>query len=334
MSTQKSQSGLRGSGQADAYARGSRPRGRAVAWRRMRVSEIKLDTQQQASAGRLGRHVDVLAGLIGERHVWKYDTLRAAERYVRERMEETGLIVSHQEYHCRAGVVRNLILERPGTDGIVVVGAHYDSIAGTPGADDNASAVAGLLEVAHQLARRQFRHTIRFVAFANEEPPFYKGEEMGSLVYARMCQARGDRIVGMVNLEMIGCYSDAAGSQRYPPLGPLQYVLPKAGNFIVIGSNVRSAGFLSRVCWGFRRSVRFPMLPFVTPRGALGLSMSDNWSFWQCGYPAVMVTDTSFLRNRRYHQETDTPETLCIPAMALVVQGVAGAVARLAGEVS
>jgi Peptidase family M28 len=299
------------------------------------LSRVALNSEQQASAGRLGRDVGVLAGDIGERNVWKYDMLMAAERYVRGELEKTGRAVSEQAYGCRRGMVRNLVLEMPGEgrgSGVVVVGAHYDTVDGTPGADDNASAVAGLLEVARQLAARRFRRTIRFVAFVNEEPPFYKGPEMGSLVYARMCRARGDRIIGMINLEMIGCYSDARRSQPYPPLFGLQRVLPDRGNFVVIGSNVGSAGFLTRVCWGFRRSVRFPMLPMVTPRGMLGLSMSDNWSFWQCGYPAVMVTDTAFLRNRHYHRPTDTPERLNIPAMTRVVEGVSGAVARLAGE--
>lgn len=302
---------------------------------RRHLASIALSAEEIASQARLSRHVEVLASLIGPRSVHeRYDMLQAAERYVRDELTKSGLNVESQEYVVAGRTVRNLIAEQRGAaraDELLVLGAHYDSVGSTPGADDNASAVAGLLEIAHQLSARKFQRTIRYVAFVNEEPPFYKSENMGSLRYARACRERGDRIVGMINLEMIGYFTDADGSQAYPPLGALRKVLPDRGNFIVICSDLASTRFLAKVAWGFRRSgVRFPMIPFPAPRSVPGPDMSDNWSFWQCGYPAVMVTDTSFLRNPHYHRPSDLPATLHFPAMTRVVAGVSSSLARLA----
>lgn len=303
---------------------------------RPHLHRISLSPDEQISAERLRRDVDMLAGVIGPRHVGRYDMLMAAERYVRMQLEQIGGRLEEQAYPCDGRTVRNVSLEWPGAsrpEQIVIVGAHYDSIHSTPGADDNASAVAGMLEIARQLTGRRFARTLRFVAFVNEEPPYYKSDEMGSVRYARLCQALGDRIVGMINLEMIGYYDDAPASQEYPGLGWWARLLPTRGNFITICGNLQSANLLRKVAWSFWRSVRFPMLPFLSPRGESGTNMSDNWSFWECGYPALMITDTSFLRNPHYHKPGDLPKTLHFPAMTRVVKGLAGAVARLGGKV-
>jgi Zn-dependent M28 family amino/carboxypeptidase len=302
---------------------------------RPHLDNIRLSPGEQASRDRLRRHVDVLAGLIGPRHVGRYDSLLAAERYVRDQLAATRLSVADQPYDVYdRRTVRNLVAEQPGhdkSDQIVIVGAHYDSIDCTAGADDNASAVAGLLEIAQRLSARRFRRTVRYVSFVNEEPPFYKTDDMGSLRYARRCRQLGENVVGMINLEMIGYYTDAPGSQEYPPLGPLNRVLPPRGNFVAICGNFPSCRLLARTAWAFRRAVKFPVLPFATPKGVTGSDMSDNWSFWECGYPALMVTDTSFLRNPHYHRPTDTLDTLHLPAMTRVVAGLAAAVAHVAG---
>jgi hypothetical protein len=306
-----------------------------VNWFGPHLNRIHLSAEEAASAERLRRHVDMLAEIIGERHWWKYEILMAAEKYVRDQLATTGLPVTDQPYDVMGKTVRNLIAQQRGVrrpEEIVVVGAHYDSISGTPGADDNASAVAGLLEIAHQLSKRKFQRTIRYVSFVNEEPPFYKGQDMGSLQYAELCRQRNDNIVGMINLEMLGYYDDALGSQQYPPLRKWEKHLPTRANFIVICSDMASWRLLAKMAWGFRRSVKFPMLPSPSPRSVAGPGMSDNWSFWECGYPAVMVTDTSFLRNGNYHAQTDRLKTLHIPAMTRVVKGTIGAVARLAGR--
>jgi Zn-dependent M28 family amino/carboxypeptidase len=301
---------------------------------RPHLHKIRLSADERHSHDRLRRHVDVLAELIGPRHVGRYDTLLAAERYVRNQLAVTGLPVTDQAYDIYGRkTVRNLVAEQPGNthpDEIVIVGAHYDSVFDTPGADDNASAVAGLLEIAGLLSSLRFKRTLRYVAFVNEEPPFYKGDDMGSLRYARRCRALDENVVGMINLEMIGYYTDAPGSQDYPSLGPLNRVLPTRGNFVAICSDFPSSRLLARFAWSFRRAAKFPMLPFPAPRSVNGPDMSDNWSFWECGYPALIVTDTSFLRNPHYHKMSDTLGTLHLPALTRVITGLAAAVARLA----
>ena len=177
------------------------------------------------------------------------------------------------------------------------------------------------------MAGRRVRDTVRFVAFVNEEPPFYKGPEMGSMVYAKRCSLRGERIAGMINLEMLGYYRAERGSQDYPyPLNgrPWRWVLPSRGNFIAFVGN-RTSLRLTWRCWRlFRRSVRFPAWWVAGPERIDGLGMSDHWSFWKYGYPAVMVTDTAFFRNPNYHKASDRPETLDYPRTAKVVAGLAG----------
>lgn len=302
-------------------------------WFRPHLDQIQLDDNEQAMCERLRQHIDVLAELIGERHVFRYQQLQAAHRYVRDQLSATNLAVTEQCYDVFGKSVANIIAEQPGgrrRDEIVIVGAHYDSVSGTPGADDNASAVACLIETAHQLSKRQFQRTLRFVSFVNEEPPFYKGDDMGSLRYAKQCQHSGDNIVGMINYEMMGYFDDGPNTQLYPGLGRIEKSLPKRGNFIVLCSNFSSWKLLARLAWGFKRSVKFPMLPFAAPRKVSGPDMSDNWSFWQCGYPAIMVTDTSFLRNNNYHKSSDRLQTLNLPAMTRVAKGMIGAIGRLA----
>ena len=307
---------------------------------RPHLDRIELSPEEQSLADRLYRHVDMLAGVIGERHVWRYDYLMAAEKYVRDQLSATGLAVTEQAYTAVGKTVRNLIAEQPGVrrpEDILILGAHYDSVEPTPGADDNASAVAGLLEVARLLAGRKFKRTIRYVAFVNEEPPFYKSVDMGSYRYARDCRNREERIRGMINLEMIGYFSDAPHSQDYPviprPLHLLPRLLSHRANFIVICSDFRSLALGARFAFHFRRHARFPTLAFPSPRWVMGPDMSDHWSFWEFGYPALMVTDTSFFRNNNYHKRSDTPDTLHYPAMSRIVQGTAAALARLAGPV-
>lgn len=297
------------------------------------LDSIALSQDELIIARRMSTHIDALSSLIGPRHWWTYDKLLAAEAYVESELAKTGLPVEKQTFDVMGKPVSNVYIERKGItkpDEILILGAHYDTVETTPGADDNASAVAGLLEIAQRLCSSRFERTVRFVAFVNEEPPFYKSENMGSLRYARRCYNRSEKIMGMINLEMIGYYSDEPRSQRYPPLKGLEKLLPSRGNFIVICSDLASTAFLSRVAWGFYWSTRFPMLPFPSPRRVCGPDMSDHWSFWQCGFPAVMVTDTSFLRNAHYHKPTDVLGTLNIPAMTRVVAGVAGSLLRLA----
>jgi len=244
----------------------------------------------------------------------------------------SGYAPADQPYEAGASPVKSVEAElRGGTRAaeIVVVGAHYDTVS-TPGADDNASGVAGVLELARLLAGRSLPRTVRFVAFVNEEPPFFWRDTMGSRVYARRCRERGENIVGMLSLEALGCFSDAEGSQKYPP--PFSAFYPSRGNFISFVGNLSSRGLVRRCLDSFRRHARFPSEGLAAPGQIQGIGWSDHWSFWQEGWPAVMVTDTATFRNLNYHTDGDTPEKLDYDRMARVVAGLAKVVGELATE--
>lgn len=259
----------------------------------------------------------------------------AAAAYVERELAALGDAVERQTYAAGGVDVSNLIVERRGTtrpDEIVLLGAHYDTMPQTPGADDNASAVAVMIEVARLLRDQPFRRSVRFVAFACEEPPHFYRQTMGSQMYARRCRSRGEQIVAALVLEMVGYYSDEPGSQRVPDEIPrvLRWLFPRFGNFLTAVGNLRSW----RTCWafrrGFKRATRFPLFAIALPERVNAIRLSDNSSFWDCGYPALMLTDTSFLRNPHYHLASDTPDTLNYEKMADVTAGVAGAMKHLA----
>lgn len=286
---------------------------------------------------RLRLHVDRLAGLIGPRHLGKLSAFQAAATYVERELAKLGDEVVREPYPVKDIEVANAYIERQGesaADQIVVVGAHYDSVPTTPGADDNASAVAVLIEVARLLRNVRCPRTIRFVSFACEEPPHFYTETMGSQIHARACRQRRERITAMVCLEMLGFYTDEPHSQRLPEGIPrwLSWAFPKRGNFLASVGNLRSLRTVWQFDRGFRRASRLPLFSIALPELIQAIRLSDNSSFWDQGYSALMITDTSFLRNPHYHQATDTPDTLDYARMALATLGVAGGVARLAGR--
>jgi Zn-dependent M28 family amino/carboxypeptidase len=284
-----------------------------------------------ALAKRLRRHVQVLAGEIGERHVWRPQALHAAADYIRAQFEAAGYAVAAQAYEAHGVRCENLEVAVPGSRsaaGIVLAGAHYDTVPGSPGADDNASGVAGLLEIARELRGAAPARTLKLVAFVNEEPPFFPFGQMGSKLYADAARARGDDIRLMLSFEMLGCYRDEPRSQAYPPF--LKWFYPERGNFIAFVSNLRSRHALAEVTKAFRAHCDFPAERLASPGFVPGVSWSDQRSFWRAGYAGVMVTDTAFYRNPHYHQATDTPERLRYPEMARVVEGLARALAALA----
>jgi Zn-dependent M28 family amino/carboxypeptidase len=284
----------------------------------------------------LQRHVDRLAGLIGPRHLGKPAAFAAAAQLIERELADAGYSIIRQTYRAQSHDVANLVAELPGgkkQDEVVIVGAHYDTVPSTPGADDNASAVAVMLEVARMMRNLQPPRTVRFVGFACEEPPHYYTGEMGSQVYARLCRTRGEKICGMLCLEMVGYYADTPGSQRVPESIPraLHQAFPKRGNFLAAVGNLRSWHLLWRFRRGFKRAVRFPLFSIVLPERISEIRRSDNSSFWDQGYPALMLTDTSFLRNPHYHMASDTPDTLDYERMAQVTAGVLGGTCAVAG---
>jgi len=272
-------------------------------------------------AARLKSDVTYLAGTLGNRDTDHPAPLKAAATFIEQRFRSAGYAVDYQPYAVDGQTVYNVIAELPGTsDEIVVVGAHYDSVKGAPGANDNASGVAALLALADRLVESQPQRTLRLIAFVNEEPPYFQTDQMGSLVYARAAKARGDKITAMISLETIGCYSDEPHSQHYP--APFNLVYPSEGNFIAFVGNLGSAGLVKHIVNRFRNDVRFPSEGAAVLGSIEGVGWSDHWSFWQCGYPAVMVTDTAPFRYRWYHTAQDTPDKIEYDRTARVVNGI------------
>jgi Zn-dependent M28 family amino/carboxypeptidase len=214
-------------------------------------------------------------------------------------------------------------------DEILVIGAHYDTVDGCPGANDNGTGVAALLELARRFAGRPQPRTIRFVAFVNEEPPFFQTAQMGSLVYAQAARAHEDRIVGMLALETMGYYSDAPGSQQYPA-PEMSGLYPDIGNFIGFVSNEESAALLTAAARAFSNGSTLPVQAAAIPADLPGTGWSDHWSFWQAGYPALMVTDTAPWRYPWYHTADDTVDKIDFEKLSEVVNGLEHVVRELA----
>lgn len=292
-----------------------------------------LTPAQSVLAAQFREDVEALASDIGERNLDHPERLRAAEEHLAEALSRAGYVPRRHVYEVKGVECANLEAELPGIgpdERIIVIGAHYDSPRGSPGANDNASGVAAVLALARDFAGRPQPCTLRFVLFVNEEPPWFWTERMGSLVYARAARRRDEPIVAMLSLETIGYYSDQPGSQSYPP--PLSFFYPDRGDFIAF-VGMFSARALVRRCIGtFRERAPFPSqgaaLTSLVPR----VAASDHWSFWKVGYPALMVTDTAPYRYPHYHEPTDTPERLDYERMARVVEGVREVVIDLAKQ--
>lgn len=261
----------------------------------------------------LRAHIQMLAGTIGARdHVMFPKQLVRAEAYVTSQLESMGYRVRKVGYPIRERTWNNVEATQLGNelpDEILVVGAHYDSVAESPGANDNASGVAAMLELARAWAGRTSRRTVRFVGFVNEEPPHHMKPTWGAWVYAKRCRAAGDQIVGMISLETLGYYLDSEGSQKYPP--GLAAFYPSKGDFVAIVGNIDSRAFVHRVTRAFRKATaQLPCEAIASIEGIRGISWSDHAAFWNEGYPAVMLSDTAPFRYPSYHTPGDTPDKI------------------------
>jgi hypothetical protein len=297
-----------------------------------------LTAEEEGVRDRLRAHIGKLATEIGPRNVYSKRQLAEAAGWIEGQLRGLGpdIAVLQEEFTVQKVPCRNLWIELGGAGGtgageIVVIGAHYDSVPLSPGANDNGTGVAALLEIARLLRGRPLARTVRLAAFVNEEPPWFQTDDMGSLVHARGCRARGEKIAAMISLETLGCYSDAPGSQSYPP--PLNLIYPTTGNFIAFVGNVANRDLVRAALGSFRRNARFPSEGGAAPDWIPGVGWSDHWSFWQAGYPAIMVTDTAPFRYRQYHEAADTPDKVDHDRLARVVAGVAKVVEDLAGTV-
>ena len=258
-----------------------------------------LSGEERALSLRLRLHVAALAA--NERNT----DLETPARYIEHALKN----FSTQDFRSGGRKVRNI---ETGS-GDIVVGAHYDTVPGSPGADDNASGVAVLIELA-----RLVPSGVRFVAFANEEAPYFLGPEMGSFVYAR---ERGAKVRAMFSLEMLGYYSDAPRSQAYP--APLGLFYPDRADFVAFVSDLGARNLLRTAIGVFREKARFPSEGVAAPSFIPGIAWSDHWSFRKHGYPAIMITDTAFYRYPHYHRASDTPDKLDYERMARVTLGLA-----------
>ena len=292
-----------------------------------------LNKDEQILRDRLESHVNHLARQIGERNIWHYSALEAAATYILDNFKDFGYLPDIQDYESHGKAVDNLVAEKLGNtlpQEIVVIGAHYDSVFGSPGANDNGSGVAAMLEIARILTDKAMRRTVRFIAFVNEEPPFFYTEEMGSHVYATHARKLEERIIAMLSLETIGHYSDVPGSQRYP--FPFNLFYPDTANFIGFVGNLASRSLVRYSLDAFRKSTPFPSEGLASPGWITGVSWSDHWSFWRAGYPAIMITDTAFFRYAHYHAPTDSPDKLDYNRTARVVRGLSHVVEALANR--
>jgi Zn-dependent M28 family amino/carboxypeptidase len=281
----------------------------------------ELTPAQKQLEGTLRHDIKALASELGERNTRHYDNLQAAADWVQQSLRQAGYDPVRQTYTIDGRPYHNIEVEVQGrSDSLVVVGAHYDSALGSPGANDNASGVAALLALARRFADAELPYTLRLVAFTNEEMPHFRQGTMGSGRYAQRCHRRGESIAAMLSLETIGYFSEQSGSQQYPfPMGALY---PDRGNFIGFVGNFDSRALVRSTVAAFRKVGQLPSEGAALPRWVPGVAWSDHASFWQYGYPALMVTDTAPFRYPYYHDPADTPDKIDYDRLSHVVSGV------------
>jgi len=283
-----------------------------------------LNEDEREIAGTLRRHVEAIASRPHNTYFPR--ELEKSARRIEEVLASLGYSPQVQKFVASGVEVRNIEVviepESAGEDiSTVVIGAHYDSAGDAPGANDNGSGVAALLELARLMkSHAMIKTRLRIVFFVNEEPPHFMTETMGSLVYARSLAATGEKVRAMLSLETLGAYSDTPRSQRYPP--PLSFFLPSIGNFIAIVGTLGARSLAAEVTRRFRESVAFPSVGGVAPAVIPGITWSDHWSFGKFGISAVMITDTALFRYAHYHQPSDTPDKIDYERLARVTVGL------------
>jgi Zn-dependent M28 family amino/carboxypeptidase len=287
-----------------------------------------MQNETMSLAHNLRGHVTHLAHHIGERHLWRGDSLTRAADYIESRLARFGYAPVRQNYTAYGRSVSNIIVEKRGPrPETVVIGAHYDTVPGSPGADDNASAVAGLLELARLMVKNVCRLSLIFAAFVNEESPAFGSDYMGSMQYAKRLKKEQRDIRFMISLEMIG-YFRKDRRQRYP-VGLMRSFYPKTADFIAVVGDFKSGRHVHWLARCIQRFGGIKTVALAAPRHFGGIDRSDQLAFWHHGFKAVMVTDTANFRNPNYHRETDTMDTLDFDMSARVVAGLYGALRHL-----
>ncbi len=290
----------------------------------------QLATDISVSPEALEKHVITLSRVLPPRHD-DTDNLDASARYIKQELLTTGGKVYEQEYKVWGIPYRNIIAEfGPDSESRIVVGAHYDTADGLPGADDNASGVAGLIELAKLLGKTKLNKKVELVAYTLEEPPYFRTKDMGSAVHAQSLKDKGIDVEVMISLEMIGYFSDEPDSQEFP-VGYLKYFYPTEGNFIAVVGGLGNMGVTRKTKKAMRSASSLPVHSINAPASIPGIDFSDHLNYWKQGYEAIMITDTAFFRNKNYHTHEDTAEKLDYERMAEVVKGVYAAALRFSG---
>lgn len=279
-------------------------------------------TPPMVDAAALQAHVQKLSVDYYPRNFGNRKNLNLAADYIEAQLRQTGAEVSLQAYVAEGQIYKNIVARfGPEKGALMVIGAHYDSFEDTPGADDNASGAAGLLELARLFAKNPPQRPIELVAYTLEEPPFFRTADMGSARHALSLRKQGRAVDLMISLEMIGYFSDRPGTQDYPLPG-LGLFYPERGNFIALVGNFSDFGKMRRMKALMQGAAQLPVLSINAPPMLPGIDFSDHLNYWAEGYSAIMVTDTAFDRNRQYHERGDTWDKLDYARMARVVQGI------------
>lgn len=278
-----------------------------------------LKAQSIADTLLLKEHLTRLIDTEAPRKYTNIEVLNDVAAYINEIFEEYGDTTYYQSYEAYDQEYKNVIcVFGKDNEETIVVGAHYDVCGDQDGADDNASGVAGLLELARLLKGQELKYRIELVAYTLEEPPFFRSLLMGSHVHAKSLYDQKREVYGMFCLEMIGYYDDSKGSQDYP-LGFLKLFYGKRGDYITLVNKMNKEKFARRFSKKFKGSDIIKTKKFTGPKGLEGVDFSDHLNYWKYGYSALMITDTAFYRNKNYHQTTDTMETLDLERMGKVV---------------
>jgi Zn-dependent M28 family amino/carboxypeptidase len=294
------------------------------------LSRATPNAVRTVDPSRLQSHVRKLSVELAPRDESHIENLDRVAAYIKNEFSQTTAVVSEQAYRVQGNSYRNVIAQfGPESAERIVVGAHYDTAGPLPGADDNASGVAGLIELARLLGAQQLPVRVELVAFSLEEPPYFRTTGMGSSVHAESLRKQGVRVKAMFSLEMIGCFSDAPNSQHFP-VAILSALYPSTGNFISVVGRFSDWSLVRRTKAAMRNASPLPVYSINAPTSIPGVDFSDQMNYWHAGYNAVMITDTAFYRNRNYHTAQDTEEKLDYKRMAMVVEGVYAAVVELA----
>ncbi len=288
------------------------------------VSVSRPIPTQSGDIHQLYKHVEHISVHIGSRSVYEYDRITATKDYITSCLEDVGIVPTLHSYYYDGKEYSNIVVSITGAklpDETVIIGAHYDSVYGTPGADDNASAVAILLEMSRILKSFSPARTLKLIFFVNEESPVFRSKYMGSYVYAMEAKARDENIKSMISLEMLGYYSNKKGGQTFP-LPLMNLIYPSTPNFIAIVGNLSSRSLVEKVKISLNENSGIPAETLSTVSFIPGIDFSDHRSFWKMGYPAVMITDTAFYRNPNYHTARDSIDTLDFNKMSDLLRGL------------